>query len=155
MTEQPTDAVARIESELGLLLRRARASAERLARQVHPDLEPSAYPLLAWIEREPDVRASELADHIGVGRATMSRQLARLEQIGLIERRPDPDDSRGQHIRVTAEGAERVAVARDARRAYLIRALESWGDGDQALLADQLERLNLALSTAGERPAGG
>ena len=83
--DTPDDPVVRLESELGLLLRRARASAERLARSVHPDLEPSAYPLLARIEREPDVRASELAEHIGVGRGTMSRQLGRMEQIGLID----------------------------------------------------------------------
>jgi DNA-binding MarR family transcriptional regulator len=150
--DTPNDAVARIESELGLLLRRARASAERLARVVHPDLDPSAYPLLTHIERDPDVRASELADHIGVGRGTMSRQLGRLEQLGLIERRPDPDDSRGQLIRVTAEGARRVDAARQARRSYLGRALGGWADDEQGQLADQLHRLNDALAATPPRP---
>lgn len=144
--DTPTDPVERLESELGLLLRRARASAERLARGVHPDLDPSAYPLLARIEREPDVRASELAEHIGVGRGTMSRQLGRMEQLGLIERRPDPDDSRGQLIRVTDEGVRRVAAARDKRRAYLGRVLEDWEPAERELLADQLHRLNISLS---------
>jgi DNA-binding MarR family transcriptional regulator len=114
---------------------------------VHPDLEPSAYPLLVRIEREPDVRASELAEHIGVGRGTMSRQLGRLEQLGLIERRPDPDDSRGQLIRVTAEGARRVDAAREARRAYLSAALGTWTDDDRGVLADQLHRLNASLGS--------
>jgi DNA-binding MarR family transcriptional regulator len=143
----PTDdPVARIESELGLLLRRARASAERLARLVHPDLEPSAYPLLVRIEREPGVRASELAEHIGVGRGTMSRQLSRLEQLGLIERSPDPEDSRGQLIRVTPEGARRVDAARVARRGYLGSVLDGWSDVERGLLADQLQRLNDAIA---------
>jgi DNA-binding MarR family transcriptional regulator len=146
--DTPTDPVARLESELGLLLRRARASADRLARQVHPDLEPSAYPLLSRIEREPDVRASELAEHIGVGRGTMSRQLGRIEQLGLIERRPDPDDSRGQLIRVTPEGARRVEAARVARRRYLEQALGAWSPQERALLADQLHRHNDALAAA-------
>lgn len=149
--DTPTDPVARIETELGLLLRRARAAAERLAREVHPDLEPSAYPLLAWIEREPDVLASELAEHIGVGRGTMSRQLSRLEQLRLIERRPDPEDSRGQLIRVTEEGARRVNHARRARRTYLATALGAWSDEESDLLADQLHRLNDALTVAPHR----
>ncbi|HEY0188184.1 MAG TPA: MarR family transcriptional regulator [Cellulomonas sp.] len=146
------DPLARIESELGLLLRRARASAERLAREVHPDLEPSAYPLLVRIEREPDVRASELADLIGVGRGTMSRQLGRLERLGLIERRPDPDDSRGQLIRVTTLGAQRVGVARQARRGLLGQALSGWDEADRLLLADQLARLNLELGALASAP---
>lgn len=149
--DTPTDPVARIESELGLLLRRARASAERMARVVHPDLDPSAYPLLVQIERDPDVRASELADHIGVGRGTMSRQLARLEQLRLIERRPDPEDSRGQLIRVTGEGARRVDAAREARRGYLERALGGWAEDERGLLADQLHRLNDALTATPPR----
>jgi DNA-binding MarR family transcriptional regulator len=151
--ETPTDPVARLEDELGLLLRRARASAERLARQVHPDLEPSAYPLLARIEREPDVRASELAELIGVGRGTMSRQLGRIEQLGLIERRPDPDDSRGHLIRVTPEGARRVDAARVARRGYLEAALDAWTGEERAQLAEQLHRLNEALSVTPPRGA--
>lgn len=151
--DTPDDPVVRLESELGLLLRRARASAERLARSVHPDLEPSAYPLLARIEREPDVRASELAEHIGVGRGTMSRQLGRMEQIGLIERRPDPDDSRGQLIRVTPEGGRRVEAAREARWAYLGRVLESWSPQDRELLADQMHRLNDSMTANPPRPA--
>ncbi len=150
--DTPTDPVARLETELGLLLRRARASAERLARAVHPDLEPSAYPLLAWIAREPDIRASELAEHIGVGRGTMSRQLGRLEQLGLIERRPDPEDSRGQLIRVTEEGGRRVAAARTARRAYLGRVLEEWTPDERGALADQLHRLNESLATTSRTP---
>jgi DNA-binding MarR family transcriptional regulator len=149
--DSPTDPVTRLEAELGLLLRRARASAERISRGVHPDLEPSAYPLLARIEREPDVRASELAEHIGVGRGTMSRQLAKMEQLGLIARRPDPDDSRGQLIRVTSEGERRVAVARAARRDYLERVLAQWSPDDRRSLADGLHRLNESLSATPPR----
>jgi DNA-binding MarR family transcriptional regulator len=78
----------------------------------------------------------------------MSRQLGRIEQLGLIERRPDPDDSRGQLIRVTPEGARRVEAARVARRRYLEQALGAWSPQERALLADQLHRLNDALAAA-------
>ena len=57
-----------LERELGLLLRRAQASSAAISRDVHPDLEPAAYSLLALIAASPGVRASDLAMTIGVGR---------------------------------------------------------------------------------------
>lgn len=145
------DPLARIEAELGLLLRRARSQSERLARHVHPELEPSAYLLLVRIAQSPGIRAGELARLIGVGRGTMSRQLARLEQLGLIEREADPQDSRGQLIRLTAIGEEQMGRARQARRSYLATALTEWSDDDRGVLADQLARLNQDLTL--HRPA--
>ncbi|MFC0713995.1 MarR family winged helix-turn-helix transcriptional regulator [Cellulomonas biazotea] len=137
---------ARLERELGLLLRRAHASSATLAREVHPDLEPSAYVLLGHIEETPGIRASDLATYIGVGRGTISRQLARLGAIGLVSRRPDPDDFRGQLLDLTDEGRRRLAAARAARREFLLRALAGWGARDVDALAEQLDRLNSALA---------
>lgn len=145
------DALEGVEQELGLFLRRARGASARMAARVHPDLEPAAYPLLAHIEQNPGVRARELAAHIGIGKGTMSRQLARLEDLGLVERRPDPEDSRGQLIRLTAEGTRRVEGARLARRRFLASALDEWTHDEIAHLAAQLARLNADLDTARRR----
>lgn len=147
----PADALQHVEHELGLFLRRARASSARLAARVHPDLEPAAYPLLAHIERTPDVRARELAAHIGVGKGTMSRQLARLEELALVERRPDPEDSRGQLIRLTEEGRRRFEGARVARREFLGAALGAWTDDEIVHLGHQLARLNADLDAVRRR----
>lgn len=142
------DSFPRLERELGILLRRAQASSAKISRTVHPDLEPAAYTLLALIARTPGVRASELAEYIGVGRGTMSRQLAKLGELGLITRRPDPDDFRGQLLELTVEGSRRMEQARQARRDFLRRALGHWSDEDVDRLAGQLERLNEDLGAA-------
>lgn len=147
-----TEANDRVERELGLLLRRAHASATAVAARVHPDLDAGAYPLLLRIDRTPGVRSSELAHHVGVGRATISRQVRRLEDLGLVRRRPDPDDSRGQLLELTPEGARRFTEAQDARRAWLRAALSRWTDDDVAALAGTLERLNSTLDEATRRP---
>jgi DNA-binding MarR family transcriptional regulator len=147
-----TDPNARVERELGLFLRRAHASSSAVAARVHPDLDAGAYPLLVRIDHSPGVRSSELAQHVGVGRATISRQVRRLEELGLIRRRPDPEDSRGQLLELTAEGARRLAEAQEARRAWLRAALGTWTDDDVASLATHLERLNAALDQATRRP---
>ena len=147
-----TDDNARIERELGLLLRRAHASSSAVAARVHPDLDAAAYPLLVRIARTPGVRSSALADHVGVGRATISRQVRRLETLGMVGRRPDPQDSRGQLLQLTPEGARRLAEAQEARRSWLRSALASWDDAEVAGLAAALERLNTTLDEVTRRP---
>lgn len=147
-TTDADEPLVRIESELGLLMRRARSSSDKLARAVHPELEPSAYPLLARIAAEPGVRASELAAHFGIGKGTISRQLGRLSELRLIDRQPDPADSRGQLLRLTDEGARHVEAARVARSDFLRRALDGWSPDDRRRLADQLSRLNADLVAA-------
>jgi DNA-binding MarR family transcriptional regulator len=139
------DSFVTLERELGLLLRRAQASSAALARRVHPDIEPSAYALLALIAARPGLRASDLAASIGVGRGTMSRQLARLGTMGLVSRRPDPDDYRGQLLDLTDDGRRRLEDARDARREFVRRALAAWPGHDVAELSQQLARLNADL----------
>ena len=146
-----TDTNARVERELGVLLRRAQASSTAVATRVHPDLDAAAYPLLVWIARKPGVRGSELADEVGVGRATISRQLKRLENLGLLTRRPDPEDSRGQLLELTPEGVRRLTEAQDARREWLRAALTKWSEDEVAQLASVLERLNVTLDEVRRR----
>ena len=141
------DSLVTLERELGLLLRRAQASSAALARRVHPDIEPAAYTLLQLIASRPGLRASDLAAAIGVGRGTMSRQLARLGSLGLISRRPDPDDYRGQLLDLTDDGRSRLDEAVSARREFLRAALDGWSAHDVEDLAAQLGRLNADVAT--------
>lgn len=90
-----------LERELAVFLRRARASSGEMAREVHPELEPAAYGLLVRLESAGRQRATELAAYFGVGKATMSRQLRALEDLGLVAREPDPADGRAWLVRLT------------------------------------------------------
>ncbi len=132
--------VGALERELRVLVRRASSSAAQTALRVHPDLDASAYPLLAHIAMHPGTRGSDLAAHFGVGRATVSRQLARLDQLGLIHREVDPDDSRGQLITLTREGEAGFESARAGRITALGQALARWDMDDVARLAELLRR---------------
>ncbi|MEI5101573.1 MarR family transcriptional regulator [Streptomyces sp. PmtG] len=131
-----------LERELTLLLRRARASSGEMARQVHPDLEPAAYGLLAFLDESGPRRATDLAAFIGVGKATMSRQLRALEQLGLVTREPDPADGRAWLVRLTEEGRERFRTVRSARRERYVRQLAGWDRTEVAELARLLGQLN-------------
>ncbi|MET9366792.1 MarR family winged helix-turn-helix transcriptional regulator [Streptomyces griseoflavus] len=131
-----------LERELTVLLRRARASQGEMARAVHPDLEPSAYGLLVRLDECGRQRATELAGYIGVGKATMSRQLRALEELGLVGREPDPADGRAWLVALTEEGRRRVGVVREARRARYAGRLADWDPAEVTELARLLNQLN-------------
>ncbi len=50
----------------------------------------------------------ELAQHMGIEPPTLVRQLDKLAEDGLVERRPDPDDRRVVRVVVTPAGLERL-----------------------------------------------
>ncbi|MER6024410.1 MarR family transcriptional regulator [Streptomyces sp. NPDC001851] len=131
-----------LERELTVLLRRARANQGEMAREVHPDLESSAYGLLIRLDEYGGQRATELAAYIGVGKATMSRQLRALEELGLIAREPDPADGRAWLVTLTDEGRGRVGKVREARRARYVSQLAHWDRREVAELARLLHQLN-------------
>ncbi|MFI6285461.1 MarR family winged helix-turn-helix transcriptional regulator [Streptomyces sp. NPDC051018] len=131
-----------LERELAVFLRRARASSGEMAREVHPGLESAAYGLLVRLEGAGAQRATDLAGYFGVGKATMSRQLRALEEVGLVVREPDPADGRASLVRLTEEGLERFRRVRDARRERYVRKLAGWDRGEIAELARLLSQLN-------------
>ncbi|MFE9608885.1 MarR family winged helix-turn-helix transcriptional regulator [Streptomyces sp. NPDC006012] len=131
-----------LEREMTVLMRRARASQGEMAREVHPDLESAAYGLLIRLDEQGRQRATDLAAYIGVGKATMSRQLRALEELGLVAREPDPGDGRAWLVNLTDEGRRRVARVREARRARYVCQLSHWDSREVAELARLLHKLN-------------
>jgi DNA-binding MarR family transcriptional regulator len=134
-----------LERELTVLFRRARAKQGEMARAVHPDLESAAYGLLVRLDESGQLRATELAAYIGVGKATMSRQLHALEDLGLVAREPDPADGRAWLVHLTEEGSRRVAKVREARRARYVEQLSHWDPREVAELARLLNQLNRGM----------
>jgi DNA-binding MarR family transcriptional regulator len=136
------EAYVRLEREVALLLRRSRALSARLARALHPDLDGAAYGLLALLQDTGPLRASDLVVRLGLDKSTVSRQVATLVQLGLVDRSADPDDGRAQVLTPSAEGSARLARIRDARRARWEEDLSGWPADDVATLAELLGRFN-------------
>ena len=139
-----------VERELAVLLRRARAWSRDVATEVHPDLQPAAYALLARVDELGSVRASDLCTYFGIDKGAISRQVALLERVGLVTREPDPDDGRAQRVVVTAEGRKRLEHARSGRRRLMHEQLDRWPEEDVAALARLLGRFNRQMNAAVE-----
>jgi DNA-binding MarR family transcriptional regulator len=149
----PHAAFVALEREIGLLLRRSRAISSRLAGQLHPDLDGAAFGLLALLQDDGPLRASDLVARLGLDKSTVSRQVASLVGLGLVDRSADPDDGRAQVLTPSEEGAARLAQIRDARRERWEADLGDWPAEDVATLAELLHRLN-RIGEARAREAG-
>jgi DNA-binding MarR family transcriptional regulator len=139
-----------VEHQLGVLLRRARSLSLAMMREVHRELEPAAYGLLIGLYDRGPTRPSELAEYFGVGKPTISRQVKVLEELGLIERRPDPDDRRAHLLALTSEGQRRLDTVRVARRERFHALLGTWPEEDVRVLATMLARFNGLVQTSGK-----
>jgi DNA-binding MarR family transcriptional regulator len=71
----------------------------------------------------------------------MTNRLDRLEQKGLVVREPNADDRRGVRVRLTGEGAGRVAAALDDLLVFERRLLAGLDAEDSSRLAGALRSL--------------
>jgi DNA-binding MarR family transcriptional regulator len=134
-----------LEHELAVVMRRARGISGALARDVHPELDASAYGLLARIDEVGSVRVTDLASYFSVGKPTVSRQVALLEQLSLVQRTQNDEDARSRHVSLTEAGQALLARAREARQERTRLTLEAWTAEDVAQFATLLRRFNESL----------
>ena len=131
-----------MEEQLSFLWRRARSNGNKVAKQVHPDMEPGAYGLLAALQRRGSLRLTDLAAEIGVGKPSVSRQVKMLEDLGVLTKVADPTDGRAQSITLTEVGARQLATAQISRQQIFRDLLSDWPDSELQTLADLLTKLN-------------
>ncbi|GGM08270.1 MarR family transcriptional regulator [Streptomyces fumigatiscleroticus] len=131
-------AVETVQREMTVFARRARASAGRM----HPELSLVSYTLLGHLEESGGCRATDLAAHYALDKSTVSRQVAVLEQAGLVGRRPDPDDARVQILELTEAGRSVLARVTVRRRAAFRERLADWSEEDLTRFAGYLVRYN-------------
>ena len=80
----------------------------------------------------------------------MTNRIDRLEEAGLVARRPDPEDRRGTLVRLTAKGKALIDTATTKHVANEDRLLESLTAREQQQLSDLLRKLLLSLGDTGE-----
>jgi DNA-binding MarR family transcriptional regulator len=144
-----SETVDRLTTSVSQLLRTGRHVSARAAGHLYGELPPYGWGLLVPLERDGDLRCSALAGHAGVDVSVASRQLAVLERLGYVERRPDPLDGRAALLRLTEAGVDALAAARALRSDWALTALTGWDEDDARQLTALLDRLVADLASAG------
>jgi DNA-binding MarR family transcriptional regulator len=108
---------SRSESEAQLLLRAVRALVRRFAVSERADvaccgLTVAQAATLETLLSEPGLRLSDLGRRLGITPSTLSRNVGRLEEAGLVLREADADDARSARVALTAAGARKAEELR-------------------------------------------
>lgn len=135
-----------IESEVGSLIRRVKRVIGERAREVHPELHPMTYFILTHLATHGPLRGADLSDAFGMDKGGVSRQVQALVDLGLVERKPDPEDRRAILLDASDEGRSRLDEMSRQRRDRFDERLADWSDEDLATFARQLAAYNLALA---------
>jgi DNA-binding MarR family transcriptional regulator len=113
----------------------------RLIAEAGIPLDRALFPLLVRIERKGPIGVVELADLAGRDHSTVSRQVAKLESLGLVERRPGQTDKRVREAVVSAKGRAMTDALDEARQRLRGPILAKWTAQDRKDLIRLMRKL--------------
>jgi len=124
MDETTTETAARLRRSVTRLNRRLRYSALG-------GVSPAQASMLAVISHLGVPSLGELASAEQIKPPSVTRLVRTMEQAGLIERAPDPDDRRCTRVVLSVRGREELAAIRQRKTEFLERKLLSLSAADR------------------------
>jgi len=104
--------------------------------------------LLSAIEDQGTARISDLAELDHCSQPTMTTQVRKLEDAGLVSRAADPSDARAVLITITPKGVAMLTQIRAARNAVIDPYLDRLGESDRQTLVDAVRVMRNLLEDA-------
>lgn len=118
---------------------------EVLLRVAGVSLDRALFPLLVRLSAAPALSVAQLAEQAGRDPSTVSRQLGKLERLGLVKRPSLREDMRVRAATITKVGARTVAAIAEGRRKLLGELIEDWSAEERRLFPNLLQRLADAM----------
>jgi DNA-binding MarR family transcriptional regulator len=113
----------------------------RMIDEAGISLDRALFPLLVGIGRFGPIGVVDLADRVGRDYTTVSRQVAKLESLGLVTRQSARADKRVREAAITGKGREMTKAIDEARDRILTATLADWSAEEIATLARLLRQL--------------
>lgn len=98
-------------------------------------LDRALFPLLVLAERLSPVGVVELADRLGRDHTTVSRQVTKMENLGLVTRQANASDKRIREVVIAGSGQQLVERIDEARLRIGQTIFSQWEDDDIATFA--------------------
>lgn len=124
---------------------------ELMIKESKIHLDRALFPLLVYISRFGPIGVVELADRVGRDYTTVSRQVAKLEQIGLAQRQKNVRDKRVNEAIITEEGKVMTNKIDQVRTRIYNDVFQNWPEDERMQLSRLLHKF-AADFTALERP---
>jgi DNA-binding MarR family transcriptional regulator len=145
MTASPPPATTHLGSDLLSVVSRLNRLATQRTRLPLPWAQAR---LLSTIEDRGQARISDLATLDHCSQPTMTTQVRRLEDAGLVTRTVDPIDARAVLIAITDKGVQTLTEIRANRTAAIDPLLAHLDDQQRQALADAVDVLRSVLKQA-------
>lgn len=123
-----------------------RAELDRRIGEAGLGLTPGEGRTLSHVARAGAVRQNVLAERMGVEAMTLSVALDRLEALGLIERRADPDDRRAKLVHFSEAGEEMLARIQPVAAGLRTDASKGIAPADWQRFLDTLKQVRANLT---------
>ncbi|AZO49797.1 MAG: MarR family transcriptional regulator [Mesorhizobium sp.] len=88
------------------------ADTQRVLDELEVRVQSSQYPLLAALDRLGPLPVGELAQSVGIAQPGVTRSVALLAELGLVEVSPSNDDQRRRIVSLSRNGRRLVDVAK-------------------------------------------
>lgn len=113
---------------------------ERLADMGYPDIRPTHTLIFALADRE-GMRLTELAERAQMTKQLVNYLVTSIEELGYVERLPDPGDGRAKIVRLTERGYQASQAGKEIIQGIEQAWAEKLGVRDMQELRSLLERL--------------
>lgn len=110
--------------------------------QAGVSLDRALFPLLVRVGLYQPIGVVDLADLVGRDHSTISRQMAKLEDLGLVARTPGDANKRISLASLTEQGEQLRASIEVARDAIYAQVQSEWSTKDKSDLNRLLKKFN-------------
>lgn len=138
------DPIEAIELETAVLVR----NLELLRRRgdLYVEVDRAGYLLLRTLDAIGAADIVTLATRLGLEKSTAAREVAAMDELDLVQRRPAPEDRRRSVISLTPAGRSAMLAVRRRRCEGTVEMLAGWSKEELGATAALFARYNQAIA---------